>query len=363
MITFNRTNPEKLMENIFKRQVQSVEEVSFSDDNSITGRVSTKSQSVHKYNVTFADGGEMPVICKYKSRNIIINGAMLLNYNNDPRFYAYALRSRKVLGFDHSHFREIVFYQNIDDSLKKYLVEIYGSCRDDSKNLYVIAMRELQNSFPLSRDVIYRIMDAITDFHAFYYNDHSSVERLQLNEYTTKDYILNKPLLRIVFHGLDESNRRLFSENNYSKLTNFLENIDEFHSRLACHSTLTHNDFSPRNIFWDEESVHIYDWELACYQNPEHDLVEFIIMIMSDLSDAEILEWMQCFKRLLYEKIDVSISDEEYHKIIQFNIMEYCVNRMSVLRAANRRLKLEFIDNMAVNANRLMNLYIKSKGD
>ena len=49
----------------------------------------------------------------------------------------------------------------------------------------------------------------------------------------------------------------------------------------------------------------------------------------------------------------------KYKKIIEFNIMEYCINRMSVLRAANRRLKLEFIDNMAVNANRLMNLVIK----
>ncbi|MDD6395686.1 MAG: phosphotransferase [Firmicutes bacterium] len=359
MLALNRIKPEKLMENIFKRQVQSVEEVSFSNDNSITGRVSTKSQSVHKYTVTFADGGKMTVICKYKSKNIIINGAMLLNYNNDPRFYAYALRSRKVLGFDNSHFREIVFYQNIDDSLKKHLVEIYGSCRDDRKNLYITAMRELKNNIPLSRNVIYRIMDAITDFHAFYYNDHSAVDRLKLNEYTTKDYRLNKPLLRIIFHGSDENNVRIFGEENYSRLTHFLENIDDFHSKLPCHNTLTHNDFSPRNIFWDEESVHIYDWELACYQNPEHDLVEFIIMTMSDLSDADILEWMQCFMRLLSEKADVTISDEEYRRIIEFNIMEYCVNRMSVLRAANRRLKLEFIDNMAANANRLMNLVIK----
>ncbi len=361
MFALNRSQPEKLMENIFKKQVQSVEEVNFSDDNSITGRVSTKSHSVHKYMVTFSDGGKMPVICKYKSKNIIINGAMLLNYNNDPRFYVHVMRSRKVLGFDSSYFREIVFYQNIDDSLKKHLVEIYGSCRDDRKSLYVTAMREMANTVPLSRDVIYRIIDAITDFHAFYYNDHSVVKRLELNEYTTKDYKISKPLLRMVFHGLDEGSRGIFSEENYLKLTHFIENIDDFHSGLPCHNTLTHNDFSPRNIFWTEDSVHIYDWELACYQNPEHDLVEFIIMIMSSLSDAEVLEWMQCFKRLLAQKADVRISDEEYRKIIEFNIMEYCVNRMSVLRAANRRLKLEFIDSMAVNANRLMNLVIKGE--
>ncbi len=356
MLAINSNNPKKLMELIFTKQVSAVEEVSFSDDNSITGKVSMRDKSVHKYIISFADGEKLPVICKYKSKNIIINGARLLNYNNSIRFYACVIRSRKVLGFDKSHFREIMFYENVDDSLKKHLVEIYGSYRNDRRNLYMIVMSELQNTIALNRDVIYRIMDTITDFHAFYYGNHSVVETMRLNEYTTKDYKMNKNLLHIIFHGLDESNKRHFSEENYSKLNNFLENIDDIHSQLVNHRTLTHNDFSPRNIFWDESAIHIYDWELACYQNPEHDLIEFIIMIMSNSSDAEILEWMKCFKQMLFSKIVVNMSDDEYKKIIDFNIMEYCVNRMSVLRTANRRLKLDFIDDMAANANRLMDI-------
>jgi small subunit ribosomal protein S2 len=55
---------------------------------------------------------------------------------------------------------------------------------------------------------------------------------------------------------------------------------------LSFPMTLTHNDFNPRNLCLRRGGVLpatvLYDWELAFFQNPQHDLIEFLVFVLED---------------------------------------------------------------------------------
>ena len=109
-------------------------------------------------------------------------------------------------------------------------------------------------------------------------------------------------------------------------------------------------------MFFSEGDFLIYDWELSCYQNPEHDIVEFLIFVLHELSDDEVKSGIEYYKRELFEKLKLDISKEDYKRILEFNILEYTVNKLSVYRLADRRYKLDFTEQICMNTSRLIKI-------
>ena len=44
--------------------------------------------------------------------------------------------------------------------------------------------------------------------------------------------------------------------------------------------------------FFNGENIIIYDWELAAYGNPEHDLIEYLSFVLHEFSDSEVYDIM-----------------------------------------------------------------------
>lgn len=313
---------------------------------SITGRISLQN-SIHHYVIT-QNNSEKEVVCKFLSNKIIRNGIALLSGGKNFELWFDLIFRRKLLAYDNTCRREISIYRHIDPSLEKYLFKIYGMTYLKKEKVHVICMEYRE---PSKRKVDhYKVLDAILDFHVRYYQDDYSARQFQLNHYSASDYRKGRHTLKAM---LDSVDNHIF-KGNLPVLYDFINHIDEHYHQVMSHRSLTHNDFTPRNIYNGDSGVCLYDWELSCFQNPEHDLIEYLVYNLRDIGPDHIADYINYYREKLCGRLNLSFSDREYREILMFNLLEYCVNRLSLYRLANRVLKETFIDDMTLNANDMM---------
>lgn len=341
---------------MFKRQPEFFELESLSTDDCILGKVSSSSEpSIYRYHLKFKSGLELSFIGKWKSRKVIINGAKII-CGGSITLLTSQLIHRKVLGFNDSEYRENIFYKNIDPTLKKYLVDLYWHIGDQN-GMHFLAMEEAKGNKPKTSDFT-KVIDAITDFHAKYYGKKSCIEKLHLNNYSEKDYgSASKTLLRM-WRMFDAQNDVIFTTSEIETIENFIKNIVKEYEKLPKgHKTLTHNDFTTRNMIMRDGGVVILDWEMACWQNPEHDLIELLCCDLGNMSNKDILDITKKFRKILATKTGHKLTDEEFIQIIRFNLLEFAINKMSVLRAFNQKAKLPSLSRIPKNVARLIRIY------
>ena len=343
----------KIIKKIFHKNFKNLKTSVLVNNDSITNKVSLSKPSIYIYEIEFDNNTRITFVGKWKSKKIIINGISLIS-NKDIKIATLLTKNHKIFGYNKSYIREILFYKNINSDLKKYLINTRGFYCNNLTDTYFIAMDYITDSEKIVKKDYKKILDTITDFHKTYYNQKTSVKELCLNYYEIDDYKKCKKVMLQMFNKLN--NKKFFNTNKILKINNFIKNIDNEYKQVLFHQTLTHNDFSPRNMFLNNDKVYVYDWELACYQNPEHDLIEFLVFVLHELKDNEIKNLIEYFKKNLCEKLDMEIDNDTYKKIIDFNVLEYVVNRLTLLRMANNKLKLPFIDQMTININRLIEI-------
>lgn len=320
----------------------------------LTNRIASGTAGVARYNVGFTEGTEKSFIGKRKSVKIIINGINMAG-GNSIELKILLLFNHKIFGYNRSAIREAFLYKNINERFASYLPETFGSYTDTTGSNCFIAMNEIEGRSVKASD-INRLIDVISDFHAQYFGDESAVGRLSLNYYNAADYKWTRGCLRRMFLSLSEENIRLFGQDKTDLLLSFIDNIHSRFSLVESRRTLTHNDYSERNIMINGERVIVYDWELACYQNPEHDLIEIIVSVMADMSDEEVKSALRYYKERISSLTGVTLTDEEHKCILEFNTYEYCVNKLSVLRLASKKLGMDYTDKFVKNAARLIEI-------
>lgn len=342
---------QKIVQKICGKSIRSLTKYDLTGDDGITNRISFKGSGICRYDVGYAGGDNEVLVCKRKSKNIILKGLRILS-GKDPVLALRLAVNHKVLGFDKSYLRETDFYINLDDRLKSYLIPMRGYYRNTFTDTHVLLLKYIDTPKKIAAKDYKLAFDAITDFHSEYYEQPQKADGLRVNRYDAKDYKKCKRALVKMFRRLNADNQAVFGQAKADRIEKFLKNIDrEF---IPYHRTLTHNDFSPRNAFLGGERLYIYDWELACYQNPEHDLVEFLVSVMHEASDEELSEMIAYFKRVLSDKLAKQIDEQSYERILKFNALEYAGVRLTLLRLANLRFGLPYIEQTTANMSRLM---------
>ncbi len=349
------------LEAMLGKPISGISELPFSCADSITGAVSLKDQSIRKYELAFEDGTHLTVVCKYKSSRIIINGIKLLNHKGSLQIFLQLLFHHSIYGFENSHIREARFYKHLPHKLRGNIIKTYGLYHDKSTDRHIVVMANQGGNAPTNIADCFRIVDAITDFHGYYYNDIEKTKPFCLNEIDARSYKRSKKLISLLWESMAEENRAIYTPDELAALNAFASKLEYEYSSLPEHRTLCHNDLSARNIFCDGERVYIYDWELAAYRNPEHDIIDLLSSLADRLSDGQIFELLEYFRAELAKKTAVTLSDGDFQKLIRFNLMEFIITRATILRIANIKLKKAFILTLAKNTKRLMELLLKGK--
>lgn len=357
------TNLKKKLQRIMKKRIREIKRLPFEEQNSLTGRAIMGKSPISKFQISFEDGEMMEVIIKFKSSKVITNGIAFLNYEKSPGLYYYLARYHRILGYDRSFLREIVFYNTIaeklkyehQNELKELLPFVFGTYRNMLQNSYMIVMREFSGGQKTTRDSIYPVLDNILKFHILFYGKRELISNFKLNFHCAEDYKKARPLLRGLFEKFKGENSLYFKE-ELPFLLHFIDAIHERKSELKEHFSLTHNDFCPRNLFFDGKKIIFYDWELAAYQNPEHDLVEYLCFVLHEFSDSEVMDIIEYYKNKLFGALNLNITQEEYRRILEFNISEFIINKLSLYRTAAKTFSIDFVEELCLNSARLLRI-------
>lgn len=342
-----------------KENVKKIQKKELHDVDSISNVVGNKKVSIFQYELLI-NGKKRKLIGKWKTRNIIKNGAIMLANHNLKSFFTI-LRNHKVLGYNQSYYRESYIYSNIDDSLKENFAKLYGTYTNKLFGNNFLLLEKFHVSNTISKQDLYVIIDAILKIHIFYYRKEKIVPIMKLNDYSTKDYRKCIPTLQAIFNACEKENICDYGKRNTTILKKFIENINSEFLKYSFHRTLTHNDLSNRNICYSRKKCYFFDWEMACFQNPEHDLIDILVSNLELLKEEEIFLLIQYYQKKLLTSIPCKIDKNAYLDIVLFNLKEYMVNKLSMLRVFNKEAKLEFITSLTNNSNRLLNLLLKEK--
>ncbi len=346
----------KNLQRIFDKQIINIKQYKIDNISSISNLVATKRIGIYCLNIFFEDGYCEKAILKVKSRDILRNGINLLGKNN-LKLKIGLIINHKVFSYDNSCKREIKIYNNIDDTLKHNVIKYYGNYINSNDNSYNLIFKYYDfKKQDLTVDITKKILESIIEFHVFYYNKSEEIKKLELNNYNDKDYKKSIKNIKMMFNSNYKENIKYFGEKRSNKILEFIENIDKYISKYSFHKTFTHNDFSTRNMFYSSNEVLFFDFELACYQNPEHDLVEFLIYELENFTKDEVIELINFYKKELLYKVNAEINDEDYKELLLFNTYEFIVNRLSLLRMASKTINIDFVEKLLINSNKLLDI-------
>lgn len=319
------------------------------------GKVSPKT-GIFRYHLEFPSGFTTDFVGKWKSRSIILDGARVI-CAGDPLLLIQQLLNRKIFGFNDCEKRENTFYRNVSRTLSEHLPNLYWAVASKNGTEF-LALEEIKGAKKPNPADFFKIIDTITDFHAKYYSKTSAAAQLGLNIYTENDYKRAKNTLLSMWRKHNSQNVVIFTTQELEKIENFIKNIDQERAKLSKkHQTLTHNDFSRRNIFIKNGKVIIFDWEMACWQNPEHDFVELLAFDLEKLTDKDIILLVKRFRAQLSKKTGKKLADKEYFALIRYNLLEFAVNKMSILRAFNVGRNIPAINRLPKNVARLIRIF------
>lgn len=342
------------IQRFFDKKIDEIQRTTVGYFSSANGAVASKKSGLCKLNVRFVDGSVKELALKTKSQRTLVNGIMLLS-KKSPRLRFNLIMNHKIFSYNDSHRREISVYRNMDEDLKKNVIKYRGHYLSALKTYNIIFDYHAPNKTKLTLKVAKQMIDAILAFHIRYYNDIEAARRLGLNIYSPQDYRRAKNCIYGLYDSRKEEGIKLYGEKKNDEINNYISNIDRIMEKYAHHRSFTHNDFSTRNTFYDENGVRLYDFELSCFQNPEHDLVEFLMYDIQSLTDSEVKELIRYYRQGL-RRGGIEIDDKEFRELLICNAYEFVVNRLSMTRTINANVELDFAKVSVPNSVRVLKL-------
>lgn len=344
----------KKVQPFFDTKIKSINVSNLNNLSSANKAVASKSSGVRKLTIHFNNNTVKQIVIKTKSPQTLINGILILS-KKSPKLRLNLIKNHKTFSYNDSHRREVSVYQNIDNSLSDYLIKYHGSFTSFPKTYNLLFDYYNITNNKLSLENAEKLLSGILAFHSFYYNDIKSAKKMGLNVYTPADYKHTKNCIYELYNSRHTENLKLYGEKQDQAINHYIDNIDRIMQTYKDHRTFTHNDFSTRNTFLAKNQVLFYDFELSCFQNPEHDLIEFLMYDLSNFTDQETKKLIDYYKKGL-TKNNIVISNEEYKKLLIYNAYEFIVNRLSMTKTINDTVALDFAKTSIPNSKRLLKI-------
>lgn len=122
--------------------------------------------------------------------------------------------------------------------------------------------------------------------------------------------------------------------------------------QLATPKALVHNDFNPRNVALRRDGrLCIYDWELAMWNIPQRDIVEWLSFILpTGFKPGEALQWL----RHAYAMGEQPVPWAAWLKDAGYATEEYLLTRVSFYLSGNVLADYPFAERVSGNALRLL---------
>ncbi len=334
----------------------------------ITGK-NASVHGLHRFLLTAktAEGEKkIPVFLKLKASNRELSeiGLKVAKLTGEDRIPGLYESQSHIFCLEDSHLREIGLYGNVDERLLEFCPRIYGTKVDRKRELYAILMEDLTGSHYYDSihegkvwkpDAIKTVLSDMASMHAIYFDKYQGLRQMSIQRLDTDFVCSSLELLKELtqFNGaryptlIPRQLKRIYEV--------FLDNLEENVARmLSFPLTLTHNDFNPRNLCLrrgDKKPVTVlYDWELAFFQNPQHDLIEFLVFVMKRGSlRQDYIDYVDFYLERFQQALKRRFHRDHFIEILDLNAVFFALVRMNLYLLGHNILKLEFLERVYAN--------------
>jgi hydroxymethylglutaryl-CoA reductase (NADPH) len=305
---------------------------------------------------------------KPSGQQLVKIGAQVARLTGEDTLGGLFESQHPIFNLEHSNVREIALYQNAHKRLFSYLPQIYGTRCDKRRDIFAILMEDLSDCSHLNTvndpsawqpDHIRSVLEALGDIHTLYWNGarplpkQVPIERLDLERYRAAE-----PLLRELTSFNAARYPNLMSKKLKQLLEMVLQDLPGFVQKLKQQPmTLTHNDFNPRNLCFRRANgslqLVVYDWELALYQNPQHDLMEFLIFALDhDTPLSRFDQYAETYYQMLSHKIDDLPPANDFFQGLLLNAVDLALIRFNLYLMGHNILNFKFMERVYGNLSR-----------
>lgn len=350
----------------FKLNDKSKGDVSNSIITKILRHETKKDCGIYNYilNIETGNGTEnIPVIFKVKLPDkycIDVVGLLFKTLGNESLSRLFQ-DNKEIAGFCDTHVHETGFYSTAKKSVLKHCPQIYDVEINEKDQDFLIVMEDLSNDCyfdtkecPISWNDkrIKAALNAISDVHATYINKFNEISK-SMHLRKIDDDLINFKTAGAFLKELTYHNAKSFSnfinKDVLALCDDFINNLSENVGKMQSFPmTLSHNDFNNRNVCFrkgrHEDKFIIYDWELATYQNPQYDAIEFLLSVLDEESPKEeFYSYISFYKSLLEKKTSQIFNDDEFMDLVYINAQKLAFTRFNMHLLVNNAYDLGHI--------------------
>lgn len=315
-------------------------------------------------NIETSTGTETtPVVFKVKlpDKYCIDVVSHLFKTLGNEKLHALFDDNKEIAGFCNTHIHETGFYSTAEKSVLVHCPKIYNVEIDEKNQDFVVLMEDLSENcyfdtkeFPISwnEKKIKAALNAISDVHATYMNKFNEISKSMHLRKIDDDLINFKTagdfLKELTYHNA-KSFPNLINKDVLALCDSFILNLSRNVGKMKNFPmSLSHNDFNNRNVCFQkcssEDKFIIYDWELISYQNPQYDVVEFLLSVLPETSSKEdFYFYIKFYKNLLEKKTLQIFNDDEFLDLVYINALKLVFTRFNMHLLVNNAFDLGHI--------------------
>ena len=298
------------------------------------------------------DGGEATLlevvvrgkeyVLKMKSTAFENSVGIAMNYYDSEDFLESFNRGKYIFYIRNNYDRESKVYSAFSE-IKEYLPKVYGAQSDDYRSILLIEKVEISR-FPKNKELAL----VLKKLHAVYSTEEGA-KKIGANLHEREDYLkathLSRALLESIgkvyptFPGKILDTARGVVEDYgalYDKMTNY--------RRVVCHGDCTINNMTTA------PTLKLYDLELSTYNNPEFDLVSYLVHYPTKISKKEVEEFLFCY----YGDEDYMSSKKE---VLSLNLIIYFVTRFHAMMMISKKVDMPYMPTSIDNFIYLFQLF------
>ena len=309
---------------------------------------------------------EQPAVLKLKApgSRLLEVASQVARLTGDDRLGGLFESQGGVFGLEHCHLREVAVYRHAREALAAHIPAILGTASDPARDFYAILMEDLGEA-PADDWALHgwdagrlgRALDTLADLHgAFWQRPDALADLPAAGPPEPADYRRAAELLAALTAFNAGRYPQLLTPALAQRLSAWLADPGALVQRLGDYPmTLTHNDFSPRNIAWRGDRPVVYDWELACFQNPHHDVAELLAFVLPPGSGPEaFLAHGEAYRRSLQTRLGQSLDPRAFREALHLNAVELLLVRFNLYLMGHNLLRFRFLDRAYGNLARFV---------
>lgn len=313
---------------------------------------------------------ELTAVLKIKppGRELVDIGTRVARLTGEDSLSGLFASQSHIFNLDRSNIREIAFYKNVDPRLRACCPKIYGTRCDDDRQIYAILMEDLSGCSQFGdgdQQAIWQprhieaVLETLADLHAVYWNRRAAVPgEIPVATLNSADYRAAEALLDELTGFNARRYPHLIQPELEAVLNGALKELPAMIGAMQDQpTTLTHNDFNPRNICLRQQGPQalpvVYDWELAMFQNPQHDLVEFLLFSLAPDDPLDLFDhYSRFYFRQLAQRVDPVPSRPEFQRGLALNAIELALVRFNLYLMGHNLLNFSFMERVYGNLAR-----------